>query len=404
MIVPNALRNTMITAASFAVIALFSACSGNDTKAQNTPTPTPMPSTSPTPMPKVSHFYSGVDLSYVNEMLDCGAQYRQGGEIVDPYTLFSDAGANYTRVRLWFDPDWTQYSDYEDVKLTIQRARDAGMKVLLDFHYSDTWADPEKQYIPSAWLSLYGDTEALADTLYDYTIGTLRNLDAEGLLPDMVQVGNETNHEILQPENTMDTGPINWDRNATLLNHGLQAVADFNAEKGVSIARVLHIAQPENALWWFDEATTAGVTDFEIIGLSYYGKWSVYKLDRLAEAIASLKTDYQKEVVVVETAYPWTMDAADQAANLLNEDSLLEGYPATPEGQLNYLKALVDAIVSGGGNGLFYWEPAWVSTSCSTLWGQGSHWENATFFDAFDGNEALPSMGIFEYMNDFVEQ
>ena len=108
-------------------------------------------------------FYYGADLSYVNEMLDCGATYKNSEGIVkNPYAIFSEAGANLIRVRLWNNPTWTNYSNYEDVKLTISKAKAEGMKVLLDFHYSDTWADPGKQEIPAAWLSNIDNTEALS--------------------------------------------------------------------------------------------------------------------------------------------------------------------------------------------------------------------------------------------------
>ena len=116
-----------------------------------------------------SDFYYGADLSYVNEMIDCGAVYRNSENIVkDPYTIFSDAGANLIRVRLWHNPDWTAYSDYQDVLKTIRRAKENGMQVLLDFHYSDTWTDPAKQQIPAAWETFMNDKEKLGSLLFEY--------------------------------------------------------------------------------------------------------------------------------------------------------------------------------------------------------------------------------------------
>ena len=115
-------------------------------------------------------FYYGADLSYVNEMEDCGAKYKNNAGVTeDPYKIFADAGANLVRVRLWHNPIWTNYSNLNDVKKTIARAKTQGMKVLLDFHYSDTWADPSKQIIPKAWEHEIGNTNSLGELLYNYT-------------------------------------------------------------------------------------------------------------------------------------------------------------------------------------------------------------------------------------------
>src|SRR5690606_28425873 len=126
------------------------------------------------------------------------------------------AGTNLVRVRLWHNADWTEYSDFEDVKKTISRAKAEGMNVLLDFHYSDDWADPERQEIPAAWVDQIDNTEALGDLLYDYTYKTLDDLSKENLLPEFVQVGNETNGMILQQGELV--WPIDWERNSSLLN------------------------------------------------------------------------------------------------------------------------------------------------------------------------------------------
>ncbi len=339
-------------------------------------------------------FYLGADLSYVNEMEDCGAVYRDKGHKKDPFQLFATKGANLVRVRLWHNPDWTKYSHLDDVEKTLRRARQAGMNTLLDFHYSDTWTDPEKQYVPKAWAHI-SNTDELAKTLYDYTYATLKTLDDQGLLPTMVQVGNETNIEILQPQDKLVQGIPNWSRNAQLLNSGIQAVRDFSRASGKPVQIVLHIAQPENALWWFKQAKQHGVTDFDLIGLSYYPQWSEYSLEQLPRAISSLEQDYGKRVMIVETAYPWTLNNFDKASNVLGDKALIKGFTATPQGQVRYLLTLSQIVKSAGGAGVIYWEPAWVSTHCSTLWGKGSHWENASFFDAGKRNDALPAFMFF---------
>lgn len=327
-----------------------------------------------------SKFYYGADLSYVNEMEDCGASYMDINNVVkDPYTIFKEAGTNLVRIRLWHNPTWTNYSNYEDVENSMQRAKSAGMEVLLDFHYSDTWADPSKQEIPAAWLNEINNTPALGDLLYNYTYDILNNLANANLLPDIVQVGNEINPMILQQGNL--EWPIDWVRNSSLINKGIKAVRDISSERNKEIGIMLHIAQPENGLWWFEQATQNGVTDFDWIGLSYYPLWSDYTLTNVSDAFSTLINTYQKRLMVVETAYPFTMDNADSANNILGIDALISGYPATEQGQLDYLNKLQGIIKNSGGEGLIYWEPAWVSTDCFTQWGQGSHWDNATLFN-----------------------
>jgi arabinogalactan endo-1,4-beta-galactosidase len=334
----------------------------------------------PTENPIKNDFYYGADLSYVNEMEDCGAIYTDmDNNIKDPFKIFYEAGANLIRIRLWHNPKWTNYSNYEDVKKSIRRAKSDQMKVLLDFHYSDTWADPSKQEIPSDWLNYINDTETLGDLLYNYTFDTLNNLANSGLLPDIVQIGNEINPMILQHNELK--WPIDWARNSSLINKGIQAVRDVSSKTSINVEVMLHIAQPENGLWWFKEAYSAGISDYDWIGLSYYPRWSEYTLNNISSPLKTLIDNYNKRLMIVETAYPFTLKNADNANNILNEDSLISGYPASQQGQLNYLNELKKKIEEAGGEGLIYWEPAWVSTNCKTLWGQGSHWDNATLFD-----------------------
>ncbi|WKK66658.1 glycoside hydrolase family 53 protein [Lutimonas zeaxanthinifaciens] len=338
-------------------------------------------------------FYLGADLSYVNEMIDCGAVYRNSDNEEDnPYSIFKKAGANLVRVRLWHNPEWTSYSNFEDVKRTIQKAKQERMQVLLDFHYSDTWADPHKQLIPELWREYINDTEALGSLLYDYTYKTLNELARQGLLPEMVQVGNEINAMILQEEELQ--WPINWERNSYLINKGIEAVRDVSKEQNAEIGVMLHVAQPENGIWWFKEATANGITDFDWIGLSYYPKWSEYDLNEVENAFSILIETYKKRLMVVETAYPFTMENADNANNILDDTALITGYPATQQGQLDYLIRLKKSVKDAGGEGLIYWEPAWVSSGCNTLWGTGSHWDNATLFD--HNNKVTKGMGFYQ--------
>jgi arabinogalactan endo-1,4-beta-galactosidase len=318
-------------------------------------------------------------------MEDCGAVYRRRGRPADPFVLLKKAGGNLVRVRIWNDAKWTRYSNLADVRKTIRRAKVQGLQVLLDFHYSDDWADGDKQIAPAAWAGL--GTDAQAKALYDYTRDVLAALDRDGLMPELVQVGNETNPELMG--GTKDK-PIDWARNATLLNAGIRAVRDSGRAGRIAPRVMLHIAQPENVEPWFEAATRAGVEDFDLIGISYYRKWSTRSVAELGETIARAKARFGKDALVVETAYPFTRDGEDASPNLLGPDTLIPGYPATPEGQRNYLIDLTRTVVDDGGVGVVYWEPAWISTPCRTRWGTGSNWENAAWF-SLKRHEALPA-------------
>lgn len=337
-------------------------------------------------------FYYGADLSYVNEMEDCGATYRDAdNQVKDVYQIFKNEGANMIRLRLWHNPTWTAYSTLQDVKKSIRRAKEQEFKILLDFHYSDTWADPNKQEIPAAWASSIDDTEKLSQLLYQYTHEVLHELVNEDLSPDIVQVGNEINAMMLQQGEL--TWPIDWERNATIINKGIQAVRDVAKETNKDIEVMLHIAQPENALYWFRDAAQNGVTDFDWIGLSYYPKWSEYKMYNVDQPVRQLIETYRKRLMIVETAYPFTLENVDAANNILGSDALIDDYPATQQGQLDYLNNLTTKIKDAGGSGVIYWEPAWVSTNCKTQWGTGSHWDNATLFDV----NGKPTLGMRFY-------
>jgi len=339
-------------------------------------------------------FYMGADLSYVNEMEDCGVRYKEAGAEKDPYAIFADNGANLVRLRLWHTPAWydelndgKRYSDLADVKRSIARAKENNMEVLLDFHLSDTWTDPSRQIVPAAWAGVVDDPPVLKDSLYNYVYQTLLELDADSLLPDMVQVGNETNKGIMQSEADDAAGwALDWPRNAALFNTGIKAVRDAAAFAGKDVKVALHVAGPENVGWLLDGFTEYGVTDYDVVGISYYWAWhQPTTIRRAGDIIAQTLTDYPgKEVMIFETGYIWTTESNDSANNIIS--SVQSGYaPASPANQRKWLIDLTREVINRGGGGVIYWEPAWVSSNCRTQWGQGSHQEHATFFD-FDSN------------------
>ena len=256
----------------------------------------------------------GADLSYINEMEECGGVYREDGQAVDPFVLFADRGANLVRVRLWHTPP-SQYSAFPDVQRTIRRARDAGMKILLDFHYSDHWADPGKQAPPAAWQGL--TTDIMRDSVYAYTYSVLDRLAEEDLLPEMVQIGNEINPGFLLPYGSRD----HWTQLSKLLKGGIRAVRDVVEHRRTHIDVMLHVAQPEHAMSWFEEAARAGVEDYDVMGLSYYSRWSSVPLAELSGKIEALVSSFApRDLLVVEAAYAWTLAGADSANNILDPE------------------------------------------------------------------------------------
>lgn len=334
--------------------------------------------------------YLGVDLSYVNEMEDCGVSYKEGESVKDPYQIFADAGANLVRLRLWHTPSWydslnagDRYSDLADVKRSIARAKASGMQVLLDFQLSDNWADPSKQVIPAAWAAVADNLPVLQDSLHQYLYNTLADLAAENLWPDLIQLGNETNRGILLTQEENDSGwVLDWARNASLFNTGLAAIRTASTDFSLPVKVGLHMAGPANVEWFVEQFVEHEVTDFDFIGISYYWAWhQPTTIAETGEMVNRLRQNYpEKEVLILETGYIWTTDWNDQAANIIS-DTHPDYEPVSPAAQLNWLVDLTETVLENGGHGVLYWEPAWVSSGCSTQWGQGSHQEHATFFD-----------------------
>lgn len=346
---------------------------------------------------QVPGFYYGADLSYANQMEDCGAVFRDGGVPTDVYRIFANHGTNLVRVRLWVDPSWQrtleqppgvkpQYSDLDDVRETIARSRAAGMQVLLDLHYSDIWADPQRQAVPARWRAAMYDTPALADSVYAYTRQVLADLDRDGLMPDMVQVGNEINPGILVHARMnaayegLDPISTSWDRQAALLNAGIRAVRESGRAPGRSPRVMLHFAGLDSLAWRFRNLVDHGVKDFDVMGLSYYYAWHGGSLAALGATIRELRAAFPAyDVVAVEAGYPWTDANHDAMPNIIGAADP-EYAPLSPAMQLRYLVDYARTVRAAGGKGVVFWEPAWVSTPCRTPWGQGSGHDHVAFF------------------------
>jgi arabinogalactan endo-1,4-beta-galactosidase len=345
-----------------------------------------------------TQFVMGADLSYVNQVQDHDGVYKDSSVAKDPFFIFRNHGTNTVRVRLWHNPQWQAalnsgrlYNDLIDVAKTIQRAKDAGMAVNLDLHYSDTWTDPANQEKPAAWNA--ATLTVLKDSVYNYTLNVLNYLKARNLTPEMIQVGNETNQGMCFPEGKVVSN--NWAPFAELLKSGIKAVRDFSTTSPIKPQVILHVAQLQNAEYWTNGVITiGGVNDFDIIGLSHYHKWTTLTtMSQVGDMIRLLKSRYNKKIMVVETAYPWTTQNADAYGNIISGTEVFANYNVSQQEQLRYMKDLTQEVIRGGGSGIMYWEPAWISSSLRDRWGTGSSWENNAFFDFSDN--ALP---VFEYM------
>ena len=342
-------------------------------------------------------FVMGADLSYVNAVQDAGGSFRDSGVIKDPYLIFKSHGANTVRLRLWHTTSWQtpynggkEYSNLEDVVRSMQRAKSLGLAVCLDFHYSDRWADPGQQQIPVAWQSL--NLDALKDSVYQYTFNTLSYLKLKNLVPEMVQIGNEINTGMLFPLGKVVND--NWSSFASLLNSGIRAVRDFSANSVIKPQVIVHVAKLTDADWWAGKIRDNQVTDYDILGISHYFLYStITSMSSVRNYISNLKQKYNKKIMIMETAYPWTSQAADNYTNVISGSAGFGGYPVNKEGQLQYMKDFTQEVIRGNGSGIIYWEPAWITSGFRDQWGTGSSWENNAFFD-FDGS-ALP---VFDYM------
>jgi len=350
-------------------------------------------------------FYFGHDLSYVNQMEDCGAVFKENGIPKDVYSIFADRGTNLVRVRLWADPSWWQdsidqpegvkphYNDLADVKESIQRAREKGMKVMLGIQYSDFWADPGRQLIPRAWLDVAYSLEELKDSVYNYTIRVLTELDQEGLMPEFVKVGNENNGGILRhiPEEngyeTIASVSNSWARHAQLYNSAIAAVRAVGSGSSVNPKIVIHFSNKlSGQVWNYNNIISKGVTDFDVIGISYYYAWhegSIFELENTIEDLVRNFPDY--EVMVAEMGYLWTTNDFDSMGNIINVPDP-QYLPVIPEKQLEYLVDYARAVRRAGGSGAVFWEPAWVTTPCRTPWGTGSSHDHVVFFDPVHTN------------------
>jgi arabinogalactan endo-1,4-beta-galactosidase len=323
----------------------------------------------------------GADLSFLKQAEEAGTVFKDDGVAKPGLDIFRDHGYNWIRLRLFHTP--TRLPN--DLAYTIALAQDAkkrGMKFLLDYHYADSWADPGKQPLPKAWEGL--SLAVLADSVFDYTRRTITAFREAGVMPDMVQIGNETRNGMLWPLGRL---PEHWDAYAALTKAGIDGV---DAGRGTAPRPLLMIhydqgADAKSTRAFFDTFNSYGIP-YDVVGLSYYPWWHGSLLE-LRQNLFSLVRHFDQDVIVVEGAYNWR--PAEYTA-----PGALAPYPETPAGQKEYLESVHETLLSIGSEkikGFFWWEPA----VRGGLRSRG-------FFDE-EGN-ALPVMNVFDkYVRGHVE-
>ncbi len=312
----------------------------------------------------------GADLSFLKQAEESGVSFKDGDSAKSGLQIFKDHSYNWIRLRLFHTP--TRLPN--NLEYTIALAQDAkklGFKFLLNYHYSDTWADPGKQYIPKAWE---GKThEQLVDAVYEYTRDTIKAFVDADVLPDMVQIGNEIIHGMLWPDGKL---PENWDNLAELLQAGINGVdaGRGNTPRPLIMIHIDKGGDLEATKYFFDKWHSYGI-DYDVIGQSYYPWWHGSLLD-LRENLNFMATTYDKDIILVEVAYNCEpAEYRDKPAP----------FPETPDGQRQFLDEVNRIVLNTPnfrGKGVFWWEPA-------TRRGGGR-----TMFD-HDG-VAMPVMSVFD--------
>ncbi len=383
-------------------------------------------------------FIRGVDISTYISLIDSGVKYKgwDGKELDDVgfFRLLKEAGVNYVRIRVWNDPykDAEKKQGYGAGNCDVEKAArmgawatEAGLKVMIDFHYSDFWADPGRQIAPKAWKNF--TVEQKADAIGTFTTESLNTIIAAGADVRMVQVGNETTAAIC--------GEKDWANMATLFKAGCAAVKSVDP----TILRAIHFTNPEKSsnMKGYAEKLNTFEVDYDVFASSYYPYWHG-TLDNLTSVLKSIATDYDKKVMVAETSWASTMEDGDGQPNVVrkgnNDDTSV--YAATPQGQAYEVRDVIDAVAKVGeaGIGVMYWEPAWLPVNVyhadaenaeqilaanhqawetyGSGWASshsigydtavnednygGSEWDNQAMFD-FEGNP-LPSLNVFKYV------
>lgn len=378
-------------------------------------------------VPNISDdFIRGMDASSVLVEENSGVTYYNfDGEEQDVFQTLAESGINYIRLRVWNDPYDENGNGYgggnNDVPTAIElgkRATKYGMKVCIDFHYSDFWADPKRQHTPKAWEGM--DLEEKSNALYDFTKDSLNQMLDAGVDVSMVQIGNEINYGMC--------GETIAGNVTKLLKSGSSAVREISDTYNQDIQIVVHYTNitQSAALYSLIKNLQTSELDYDIIGLSYYPFWDG-DMDNMKKVVETIQKDYGKKVMIAETSYCYTSEDGDGNANsLAGTDDLVDSYPATVQGQTDMIRDVIAAANEAGACGVFYWEGTWIPVGKATddnsaIWEKygsgwassyasdydpddaglyygGSAWDNQAFFD-FEAHP-LESLKLFNYLKE----
>ena len=338
-------------------------------------------------------FIRGMDASAVLAVENSGAKYYGfDGEEQDVFKTLAEAGVNYIRIRVWNDPYDENGNGYgggnNDVATAIElgkRATMYGMKVCIDFHYSDFWADPTKQFVPKAWKGM--SLEQKSDALYEFTVNSLTDILNAGVDVGMVQIGNEINKGM--------SGETFTSSIMELLRSGSSAVREVAKAAGKDIQIAVHYTDIDKA-GEIDKVTAqldeAGV-DYDVFGMSYYAYWHG-SMENMQEVARNIQEKYGKKVVIAETAYCFTSEDGDGNGNSVEGvGDLVDGYAASVQGQADMVRDVCAAANEAGVMGVFYWEGTWIPVGPATednspLWEKyGSGWASS-YAAGYDPNDA----------------
>lgn len=381
-------------------------------------------------------FIRGVDISSIIAEEKSGVvYYNEEGAEQDIFQTLAQNGVNYIRVRVWNDPYDENGSGYgggnNDTKTAAEigaRAAKYGMKLCVDYHYSDFWADPNKQQCPKAWEGMA--IEDKSEALYQFTKESLSEIIDAGAVIGMVQIGNETNNGM--------SGETDWTKRRQLMQAGSRAIRETAQETGQDMQIAVHFTDVS------DKKGTLAIAqklldkeiDYDIFAVSYYPFWHG-SLENLTDVLREISGEYGKKVLVAETSYPYTDGDGDGSANSIGGTDVTPEYAVSAQGQTNEIRDVCAAVADVGeaGLGVFYWEPAWIPVNvyqedapdaASALlanqeswekngsgWASsyaasydpkdagvyygGSSWDNQALFD-YEGHP-LESLKVFKYLH-----
>ena len=317
------------------------------------------------------NFIMGMDISSVLAEEASGVKYYDyEGNEADVFKVLSDSGINYIRVRIWNDPFDAEGHSYgggnNDINTAIEigkRATANNMALLVDFHYSDFWADPAKQMAPKAWADMFAEEKA--DALYQFTKDSLQAMKDNNIVVGMVQVGNETNGGKMAGETTFKDF-------VQLAGAGSRAVREIYPDALVAV----HFANPEKSNNYLDYANRIKELDYDVFGSSYYPYWHG-TLDNLSNVLSTIAQTYDKYTMVMETSYANTVEDTDGWSNTIGDNSGYDAkaYPFTMHGQINHVVDVIDTVKNRctNGIGVCYWEGAWITVGDTT---KGATWDS----------------------------